>query len=145
MAIWQFDVGMLPRTAAFPTRGVDGYTIKGVDSNAAKQAIAWCSERWSPQTWMEDFLVFGADDGCRIDVLLDADGAELKARIDLRAEHREFCRSVCELAVQLDCTLFSPELWCLLQPDADKLLEATRMSRASRFVMDPQAVLRGDD
>jgi hypothetical protein len=146
VAIWQFDVCVFPRTAAFPTSGVDGYFIEAVGPERANQAIAWCRERWPAQSWMDDFLVFGDENGCRIDVLLDLDGsAELKARIDVRAEHSEFCRSICDLAVQLDCMLFSPELWRLIQPDANDLQIAIQGSRASRFTSDPHAVLRGDD
>lgn len=143
MAIWQFDVCILPSTAPHPTRGSDGYDRAPVNSLAAAQAMAWCGERWQRHEWMDDFFVFGDDQGCRIDVFIDEDGsAELSARIDLRRAHDNFCLSICQLASELECVLFSPEFWCPIPTDASSLLEAARRSRAARFVMDPRSFLR---
>jgi|APAra7269096613_1048513.scaffolds.fasta_scaffold00207_39 hypothetical protein len=145
MALWQFDVCMIPRGAPSSSRGTDGYDATPVAASLAARAMAWCEARWPRQTWSEGFFVFGDDQGCRIDMLVDDDGcAELLARIDLRSPHDGFCESVCELASVLDCVLFSPESWCPLRPDADELLAFAGRSRAARFVKDPHAVLRGE-
>ena len=143
MAIWQFDVCILPGSAPTLSHGPDGYVATSVDACTAKRVMDWCEERWTRQTWMDDFFVFGEDQGCRIDVLRDeSGGAELSARIDLRSPHGDFCNAVTQLASGIDCVLFSPELWCPIPLEAGELATAASRSRAARFVDDPYRTLR---
>ena len=145
MAIWQFDLALVPREGPMPWRGDDGYDVMPVPQATAQAALAWLQQHMGqPWDMMEGFQVFGDERGDRVDVLTNEDGsAELSARLDVRRPSASFVTALCELASLIDCSFFSPENWCLIAPSAPELNAAFARSRAVRYVKDPISVLRG--
>ena len=144
MALWQFDLFLVPRLGSAPTLGVDGWVLPLVPEPAASSARELLSS-WLGEPWLmcEDIAVFGAETGNRIDISSgEAGGAEIFARIDARAESLKFCRLLHELVSGIDCRLFSPEFGGEVGTRAEDLLEALMRSRAWRYALSPADTLR---
>jgi len=108
------------------------------------EAHAFLSEHFG-QPWQmcEGILVFGPEDGNRIEVVVDDAGdAELSARIDARLESAAFCELLSELARALDCSLFSPEFGSLIHSGGDALVAALTNSQAWTYALDPAEAMR---
>ena len=144
MALWQFDLFLVPRRGSVPTLGADGWVLPVVPAPAVHFARAlatsWLGE---PRLICEDIAVFGAETGNRIDVLPGEDGgAEICVRIDARKESLEFCRLLYELSSGLDCKFFSPEFASEIGTEVRDLVEALMRSRAWGYALDPAATVR---
>ncbi|WP_374563173.1 hypothetical protein [Ideonella sp.] len=144
MALWQFDLFLIPQLGSAPTLGADGWVLPLVPARAVHSArgliSSWLGE---PRFICEDIAVFGAETGNRIDILPGQDGgAEICARIDARAESLQFCRLLNELASGLDCKFFSPEFACEIGTETQDLVEALMRSRAWSYALSPAATLR---
>jgi hypothetical protein len=128
-----------------PWRTADGHESPSLSEPLAVEARGWLTRHFGdPWFLMDDWLVFGDENGHRVDFLLNEDGsADLSLRISAREDSRSFCRSVCELALALECVFFSAEFWLRLEPAQEVLAAALARSRASEFVRDPIKVLRG--
>ena len=93
---------------------------------------------------LEDWLVYGSENGNRFDLLLNEDGtAEVSARIDARSEANQFVAELCELSSLLDCGLFSAEFWKELEGTPVAVALALERSRAAEYIRNPEKVLRG--
>jgi hypothetical protein len=144
MAIWQFDLEFVPRGDPMPERGPDGHDARSFRAQKAAAAKAWLSERFgAPHEMLEDWFVYGPDDGSRVDLLLNPDGSgEISARIDARHEATEFATALCELCALLDGEPFSVESWKMLEVKPSAIGLALERSRAAAFLRDPEKVLR---
>lgn len=61
---------------------------------------------------LEDWIVFGPEDGNRVDILFDShpDHTSVNVRFDTRLEGAEFVFLICKLLQQLDCEFFSVDI-----------------------------------
>ncbi len=127
-----------------PWRVAEGHEVPPLDETLTRRAESWLTERFDkPWLLMDDWLVFGEENGHRIDLLrTEDDGCQLSARISARAESAEFCSALSELAVALGCVFFSAEFWRKVEPTSPALALALMESRASQFVSNPLSVLR---
>ena len=147
MAIWQFDLSFIPSGDPLPSRSGEGFDVPSLTEERALEAHAYLSKYLGePWLMLEDGLVFGEEQGHRVDLVrTENGGAEVSARIDARGSVEQFCNAVCELARALDCLLFSPEFWLAFQAEPALLAAALEKSRASAFVRNPLQVLRGSE
>lgn len=70
----------------------------------------------SPWSFADGWLVFGPEQGCRIDIIGDESSPTVVARFDTRSESVQFTTSVCRLAEQLGCQLFLPAAGAIVTP-----------------------------
>ena len=128
-----------------PWRTEDGHEVPPLPESAAVQAHAWlCEHVGEPWRMLEGWLVFGQEQGSRVDLVFNEDrSANLSARVDVRSQYRGFVTALCELASVSNCLLFSVEHWTPVAPPIGELFSATERSRAAAFVRDPLKVLRG--
>ena len=145
MAVWQFDLVLVPKGGPLPRRSDDDYNSPSVNPKRVEQARSWLAENVNaPWRMLEGWYVYGSENGNRVDVLLNPDeSAEITARIDARAEATAFIRKLCSLAELLDCLLFSSEMWLLVDASPTAIGFALERSRAATFVRSPESVLKG--
>jgi hypothetical protein len=144
MAIWQFDLSLVPRAGPMPWRVDEGHEVPPLQEAPAVQAHAWlCEHLGEPRVMLEDWLVFGEEQGNRVDFLFNEDGsANLTARIDARSQYEKFICGLCELTRISNCLLFSAEQWAAVEPSVAEVSAALERSRAVAFVRNPLHVLR---
>lgn len=145
MAIWQFDLSLVPCGGPMPSRTSDGHESPSVGAERVVEAKAWLSARFGePWEMLDGWLIYGPTDGSRVDLVLDQDGtAEIGARIDARGEATEFIGSLCELSELLDCSLFAVEFWQPIEAKSAAIAIALERSRVAAFIRDPKKVLKG--
>jgi hypothetical protein len=145
MAIWQFDLALIERSAPPPQRCEDCHEVAPLPPVKVVQARNWLQTTLgNPYSFVEDWYVYGSDAGCRVDVLVNDDqSAEISARIDARTDAHQFVTDLCALCRLLDCALFSAEKWCFLEPNPPAVQHALERSRAAAFVRNPIKVLQG--
>ena len=144
MAIWQFDVFLVPEGTVDPVLSDEGLALPLLAESLVVDAHRWLSDRFgAPTTMCEGMLVFGSEDSNRIDLAVDAEGeAEISARIDARSEAKDFCGLIAELAAELGCKLFSPEVGRSMDASAATLAAALMASGAWKYALDPHGTLR---
>lgn len=128
-----------------PWRVADGHEAPSLGESLTGRAEDWLTVRFGkPWLLMDDWLVFGEENGHRVDLLRDEHGgSQLSARISARTDAADFCSVLSELATTLDCIFFSAEFWRPVEPTLQALSQALMESRASQFVRNPLGVLRG--
>ena len=149
MAIWQFDIALIPAAALEANPEIIDDSV----SEAGLETGAWWSYAKLPaelegvldavlpigKSWSADLEMRGTEDGDRIDVYRN-DGAieSIEIRIDVRELDSAFLEHVCELTRRLRCKLYAFESREALEPDLFTLSQAIRRSNAARFVSDPE-------
>ena len=155
MAVWQFDVILVPH-AALAAR---------LDEFASVEPIGWLTDTERAQPWWTDRqpvpgvfsaldallarstesadrIQWGTDDGNRVDVLLESGKIEeILVRIDLREPDTPFIDGITELAANLGCDFVTTD-GSFGEADGPTLAMLIRNSRALRFVRDPMTFLR---
>ncbi|MGM9485882.1 hypothetical protein [Ideonella sp. YS5] len=147
MAIWQFDLAFYPRGGPEPWRVDDGHEVPPLQEGQAAKVQAWLLRHFGePSLLLEGWLIFGMDQGNRIDLVFNEDRtANLSARIDARSNYESFVSALCELGRFCNCVLFSAEFWATIEPATTEVHSALHHSRAIAFVNNPHAVLRASN
>ena len=145
MAIWQFDLALFPRGGPQPWRIEDGHEVPPVQESEAVIAHAWLHQHLGePSLLLEGSLVFGEDQGNRVDLIFNKDGtAKLSARVDARSSYECFVRELCGLGQLSRCMLFAAEHRSAIEPSVAEVISALQRSRAAAFINNPYGVLRG--
>lgn len=126
MATWQFDVA-----AVF---NAGERTLPPLVCRRAQTVLAESFD--PPWQMLPGWSVYGPENGNRIDLVVDADGSgELSARIDARSDADSFLNCWLILMIELNCSLYSPELDLAFPADAQALRDALRSSSAWRFAI----------
>lgn len=80
--------------------------------------------------------VYGPEAGNRIDLVVNDDGTcELSARIDARSDADSFLNCWLILMIELNCSLYAPELDRSFRADIVSLKDALQASSAWQFVL----------
>ena len=157
MAIWQFDLYLVPRAIAplgevsgstpFVSFESDGFdlpplSLQGIEHKAVADQLS--SEFGASRVLYGSHLYWGEEAGSRIDLSMDEGQrlAEVFVRIDARSDPRTFIESVCRLANMFDCHLFICEQPQVIFADPAVLFTAFLGSRALRFMKDPLGFLQ---
>jgi len=143
MATWQFDLFLVPCGGPMPSRNDDGYDVPTLPESQTQVANTLLTQKLGDSCLLlEKWWIFGEEQGNRIDLgLSETGGAELFARIDARIDSEPFCQTICEVAAQLGCVLFSAESGEIIEPEVSALMSALKNSRAFAFACDPRGFL----
>ena len=143
MAIWQFQLYIVPSGAPTPSITADGADWAAL--SPAKLAIAvdlFREKLGEPKIVVEGYEQYGDENGCRVDVMLKSPiQAELSARIDARGDPAAFIVVLCDVAVAIDCNLYSPELAANVKAEPNAVTAAVSRSRAAAFCTNPRSFL----
>ncbi len=125
MATWQFDVYFIPRGSVVPDTAKSGWE-PGLPAKVAR-ALQEDLAHYLGVPWLmlKDWLVYGPENGNRIDVLFTDDGsASISVRFDVRNDAPQFLVLVTELAQLHHCSLFCAEITEVIEPDVHQVLAA---------------------
>ena len=125
MAIWQFDVSLVP--AGGSVAGREHAPLNAAEILFLHRLLAATTPKVSNIDG--DAISYGYADGNRIDLMELARGRHAAwIAIDARSDCDYFCRLVCQLARVLNCELFSPEFETTLSPTRRGLLSGLMKS-----------------
>ena len=151
MAVWQFQVRLLPQAVA----ATEGLFPGGELAEAQRESIAWWdkskldSEAMQRlrdvlplgKTWSKELEVFGDLEATCVTILRDgARPTEVSAKLDLRSLSQGTMDAVLDVAQRLNCFLVTDDN-TILKPVAASLAVEIEMSPAYRFVRDPHGFL----
>jgi hypothetical protein len=157
MSIWQFTVGLVPRTWAeadgiLPAMlyDADGYS----DMSAAwrhKQLYVDIDDLMSrvlpaAASWSDEIRIWGDEATSDIQVCYEGTAVEsVQVRIDTRNSTSDFCSKIVRLARAMDCYLFLPDERSIISADEPALSKAICKSSAARYSADSRAFLESLD
>jgi hypothetical protein len=143
MATWQFDLYLIPQGEPIPLASEDGLEVPGIPGHSARYIQENLADFLGrPCFVMEDWIVYGAENGTRVDFLFDDTGSvEVMVRLDASALDNAFLDVLCALALQLDCIYFDVEGRQFIEPRRELLLRAIASSGAARFVKNPRGFI----
>ena len=139
MAIWQFEIALLPAATdmlVWTNRGFDltPLPLKAISSIRPVLGAAL----GTPCLDDGGTAIYGKPDGNRVHLIPSgAEGCEMWVGIDARSDADHFCKLIVTIAQYLDCELFSPEIEQRLPPDPRALGSALMNSRAWIYALDP--------
>jgi hypothetical protein len=155
MAIWQFGVILIPKSAI----SSEGEALPASIPMEMTDHL-WWSEQQPPQgfekqidlilsrskSWSEQMQIWGGESGNDAHVCY-TDGEkkvveEIAFRLDTCDISLDLIRMICTLAAQLSCVLLTADSE-VLQPVESEMLAAIRNSTATKFIDDPIARLGG--
>ena len=151
MALWQFDLRLIPR---LQVQDEAGTTPERLSEEAAdrlpgaiaherdavlSQLISELPLAWSSEAGMR---AYGAVDGNRIDVIGEQGLVidEIRVRFDIRSIDQEFLSRVIAYARAMGSVCLTEELE-IVEPDRESLIREFENSTARRFLVDPTAYL----
>ncbi|MGK5026007.1 hypothetical protein [Janthinobacterium sp. RB2R34] len=127
MAAWQFDLILVTAGEAM---------LSVSESRAIQESLMTCFG--SPWLMLENWLVYGTENGTRVDLLFDeTDILEVSARLNVGADNEKVLDALCAMARQLDCHYLDEQAKQRLLPEKEVLLQAMMSSKAAGFVKNP--------
>jgi len=143
MALWQYDIYLIPRQrigelySRVPEHiGIEVYEQvdwwRGYRPQEDYQALVdHCLSRNKP--WLPNCLEWGTEDTNRISIGLHCDDIDwIWVRIDVRSQYGRLVPCVVDLAQRLNCLMLLKEGMILMQPNEPELLMRLKSSRASK-------------
>lgn len=144
MAAWQFSVFLVEQGATAPVLVGDGWHVPPLaEPLIGKALVSLNMSLGIPTTVTDDWLIFGADKGNRVDVAVEETGkGDISAHVDVRVDSSPFVALLCRLADEVDCLFFSPESKTFIEANSSALLVAIEKSQAAAFCEAPKEFLR---
>ena len=139
MAIWQFEVALVPAGTEALVRTNRGYEMAPLPERAvAAMRPILDAGLGRPCLDEGETVSYGSLNGNRVNLIHNgAASYEIWMGIDARSDADYFCTLICAMARALDCDLFSPEFEVRFAPDRQALVQALMNSRAWIFALDP--------
>lgn len=146
MAIWQFDLFLIPKQRLAQLECVGSLSEdvyqqnEGWDDSISSERVARHIDAMLErgQSWLQGQLTWGTEDGYRIDLLLAGDViSELMIRLDMRSINQRILQEVIELANFVDA-MFCTDDGTLIEAEMETLIEVIARSDAARYVAAPQ-------
>lgn len=144
MAIWQFDIYLLPieklrtRYSQIPTNisGEDFSTELWWDGIKSpiniQQKLDLFLDRGN--SWHSDLIVWGNENETRVDIYFsDINVKVIFIRIDVRKINMDLIQNLLNFAKYCNCYLFCPEDLSLIPPELNTLLSKVKKSKAVLF------------
>lgn len=152
MSTWQFSVYLIPYSWAkeheFDSKSLfdqEGFTTESVwKSVQLDNDFQERIEKVLPKakSWSDKLLLWGDPEKNDIQIWFKERIEEgVLVRIDLRRDQMVFIREIVQLAQDLDCAFFFPELRVISESTETKIVEAIRKSAPFKFVQDPHGFL----
>lgn len=155
MAIWQFKIELLPTDevrfrVGEPPCSLPATFQGSVGYHSTNGGSFWTSRATSvavpyfrkllreTQSWTSDALMYGEEDGDKVEVWDDS----VVAMIDCRNLDESFVFGVLSIANALECSLLVVETGWVIPAEKEFLVREIESSRALRFVSRPEAALR---
>lgn len=158
MAIWQYDITLVPRAAVLRQHGtipseLPGYRAVWNPEDVMNESYpnywrgfmppesfsAEIESLLSPsQSWSQDALMYGTEDGNTIKIWR---GADITVRLDVRSPDLELLRAIIEFADKHNLLLVSDTRGQPLEPSFESVIEDIRSSSAYRFCKDPMGYI----
>ena len=152
MAIWQFNVDLIPRL------WIEKHTysiLELYDEEGYDLGIAWKDNQPEKKykdiltnilpegkSWHDNLLCWGDDKKSDITVWSDngiIDGIQI--RISLNDNLNDMLVKIVEAAIKLNCVFFYPEYKTISEANESELKKALMNSRASRYIKSPRKFL----
>ena len=144
MAIWQYDLYLIPRTKVENLYGeipshLDAEVFDEVEwwrghqlADDVKESINQCST--PNKNALPGCQEWGTHEGNRISMGFDGEDISwIWVRVDVRSEYDSFVNCIIELAKDLDCLLLLNDDLILIHPDQSNVFMNLRSSRASKL------------
>lgn len=147
MAVWQFDMHMLPTQALDQAAELSAEACDSTDwwrNFQPPPDYAEHIEQMLPRarSWSPEIDIWGSDDGHRVDIVRENGRvADIFVRIDLRTPHSDFASALASLATTWSCALRVAETGAFLGPAPTDILRAIAASSAAEFVSDPRGYI----
>ena len=126
MAAWQFDVYLIASGASVPDLDAEYWETPALPLTVVREIQEELAHYLGPPWLMlPEWLVFGPENGNRIDVVFETDDSgSIFVRCDLRQEAPQFLVLVCNLAHGHGCQLFNPQSRGCIEPTIEALESA---------------------
>ncbi|ATD61924.1 hypothetical protein CNX70_18465 [Janthinobacterium svalbardensis] len=132
MAVWQFDLHLIPVNMRARDASNEGWGTPALSQKQVRTLQETLAHYFGPPWLMlEDWLVFGPENGNRADIEFDDVGASMFVRCDVRIEAPQFLVLVAELARSNGCRFLRPATAELIEPELHQLLQAMARARLS--------------
>jgi hypothetical protein len=143
MAIWQFDLFLVRENDADPILMENGWLLPQLTAVSALKAQDILVEAMgAPWLMLEDWLVFGCENGTRVDLGFEGDDkVDIHIRLSPSATEAEL-DAVCRFTGAMKGCLFDPVTRTRLHPDRGTVAAALDNSRAAAFSRAPRAFLK---
>jgi len=149
MAIWQFDLHLLPRPniierySSVPSQLSDKefFTVNWWSGVALPTDYEPMLGSFLPKytSWHKDISSWGAEDSDLIEIFLENKAPEeIVIHINVRKLDVSLLEKIAHFARLCDCLLFLDESRKLIEPDSLELYQEIKRSNAYKFVMDPE-------
>jgi hypothetical protein len=147
MAIWQYDLFLIPRNNLERLFGVIPQVI---DRSLTEQITLITGNENNfdishilPKTssWSNDIIAWGDIAGDYFSILRCDNNFEIKIRIDVRSISLKFIRAIIKLSIKNNCVFLLDDM-SICEPVFETLIEKIRTSEASKFVDNPQIFLQ---
>ncbi|HEY4365634.1 MAG TPA: hypothetical protein VGN07_00230 [Steroidobacteraceae bacterium] len=150
MAIWQFNVELIPATwlaagndieSLFGEEGFDALPAwAAYEDPGLEQRLGMLLPR--SRSWNPAQIVWGSQDGNDIRLSRRHEGIGCVAvHFDLRNPNMLLIRAIADLARDLELAILVPEVRRIATSDVEALLRFAAESSAAHFVLDPQSFL----
>ncbi len=163
MAIWQFKFAMVPSIGIERVHGrlvhvLEEYRVSKISgANAPSTGIADAKNYWEgldssavaaamrgilepAKSWSSDAVMFGDEEGDRVEVWSD----DVDCAIDLRSFSAARLESIVDLARMLDCKLVLHGSGQIVEPVLELVLQKVRSSQAYAFCISPVDFLKSN-
>jgi hypothetical protein len=151
MAIWQFDLHLIPRRKLLACFGEipahlerdrwENTDLASWDAHLLPDGSVTLLDAVLPrmeQHWCRTVAAWGSYEGNCVEISRKDHRIEgFSVRLDLRDLDGHFPTVVCKISFLSDCYLLTEDLR-LIPPQVERLLEELKQSHACRFVADPQ-------
>jgi hypothetical protein len=147
MAVWQFELAIVPAGGDSLVRNRGGFDIEPIDQHHFDSLGLFLEAGiGDPRPDHHGTNTYGDLDGNRIDLLTNGiDRREIWASIDARSDADLFCELLCLIAASLDCEFFAPEHGVRFAPMRKELSGALLSSRAWAYALDPRLFQASND
>ena len=151
MAVWQFQIELVPKAVAEANSLCAGMVL----TQEQRESIVWWRDQRLPVTlshdvekmlpsqkaWSKDLEVFGSLDTSCVTILREGESlVEVQFRFDLRETTIELLETAVQFSRDLQCWLIS-EGGKVIEPGLSALKDEIRESTAFQFVKDPLSFL----
>lgn len=152
MAVWQFDLQLMPNQIVSHAQG---YIDSPITDDGLDTTNWWLSNQpnddyrqiiasvFAPlDSWCPEILRWGDEDHVLVEAFLTDERLEgIGIRVDVRNMDRESIAKMTQVVAKLNCSLFVMETQQIVAPNAESFMPHLAKSSAMEFVRDPKGFI----